>query len=582
MSASAGPNTIETGLVLSIDAANPKSLNIPSQADHGYADWYCFVSGTATYSIVNDTGGIIYENNAGTITALVTATGPQRGTISVVSGRRYYGNVPINLVTQDVHHRVAPLTMAGTQFWNIAVRNNPSTYYIYSPYQTATVNFYDNVATGMAGTPTSTITVNAGQVGTFTPNTLTNHWISSNVPVIATATQTGWDTTILSPMSKYVYQRYQAYLNTTNNTVPTNNIAYVTYDSNYNVMNMNIGDGSGGDSAQGLGLQYLSDRYSWGDVLSDYTIVFPYNAIVTAEYWNGTDWIIWDTHNITNGSITNPPRVARDGTNGPGVEASQITGFSANMASGATLWRWVGTAPFYLCINDNADAEFSVLGWLNSTISSPRSGNSINDISANLNNGTLINSPLYFPTNDGELVFDGTRTAISIPHNASLTPTSSITLEAWAKMSNWNETTVANGTRIISKTENGNYQLAVNDGTVPNEIGIVIRIGGTYYGAGYARSLVSSGWHHLCGTFDGRYVRFYLDGVLRDTADFGSQTTMNTANNSLLIGAEPDASTGITGNYFNGSISKVNIYNVALTNAEIIQNFNATRGRYGI
>jgi hypothetical protein len=317
-----GPDISESGLVLCLDAANQKSLNIPSQSDHGYADWYCLVSGTVTYSIVNSTGGIIYERNGSTVTTMVTATGPQRGTFSITAGRSYYGSVPINLVVEDQHHWIVPLTMAGTQFWNVAGRNNPSTYYVYSPYQTATVNFYDNTTGGLTGTPTSTITVNANSAGTFTSNNLTNHWISSNVPIIASTTQTDADKTILSPMSTYVYQRYQSYIATTNATTPTNNNSYVTYDSTYKVMNMSIADGSGGDCAQGLGLEYLSNTYSWGNVLSDYTMVFPYNGTFTTSYWNGSAWVVWDTHTITTGSITNPPRVTRDGTNGPGVEAS--------------------------------------------------------------------------------------------------------------------------------------------------------------------------------------------------------------------------------------------------------------------
>ena len=148
----AGPNISEDGLVLALDAGNRKSLNIPTQADHGYADWYCLVSGTVTYSIISSTGGVIYERNGSTITTLVTASGSQRGTFSITAGRFYYGSVPINLVVEDGHQSIVPLTMMGTQFWNVAVRNNPSTYYVYSPYQSATVNFYDNTVGGNRNT----------------------------------------------------------------------------------------------------------------------------------------------------------------------------------------------------------------------------------------------------------------------------------------------------------------------------------------------------------------------------------------------------------------------------------------------
>ena len=59
MAVAYNPSIVTNGLVLCVDAGNQKSLNIPSQSDHGYADWYCYISGTATYSIVNSTGGVI-------------------------------------------------------------------------------------------------------------------------------------------------------------------------------------------------------------------------------------------------------------------------------------------------------------------------------------------------------------------------------------------------------------------------------------------------------------------------------------------------------------------------------------------
>ena len=38
----------------------------------------------------------------------------------------------------------------------------------------------------------------------------------------------------------------------------------------------------------------------------------------------------------------------------------------------------------------------------------------------------------------------------------------------------------------------------------------------------------------------------------------------------------------LLGNYFDGKISNVKMYNKTLTASEVAQNFNALRGRYGI
>lgn len=585
MGAAAGPDIADSGLVLALDAADFNSLNIPSQADHGYAEWYCMVSGGAVYSIINPTGGIIYENNAGTITALVTATGPQNGTISITAGRKYYGSVPINLVVEDQQHSIVPLTMAGTQFWNNAGRGSspptiiyyPTTYYVYSPYQTATVNFYDGVATGLAGTPTSTLSLSAGQSGTFSTSTETNHWISSDVPILASVTRVGVDKTILSPMSNYVYQRYLNFYNTTNNTTPTTLNNYVIYDSTYKVMNMNIADGSGGDCAQGLGLEYLADTYSWGNVVSDYTIVFPYTATVVTSYWNGSTWVVWDTHSNIVGSITNPPRITRDGTNGPGVEASAIQGLSTNMASGATLWKWEGTAPFYIVINDSADDEFAMLGWLSATKTTPRSGNIWTDLTGRGNNGTLTNGPIYNISNRGSFVFDGTNDYIAIPNSSSVNPnTGSFSIVAWV---NSDPSIAGDGWDLwVAKRTTGTngYYLGVN-----HPSGVRFMIGNN------ADSRTDTGFISYTYNTWAMYtailnVSANTQTVIKNNYEETSTVTPSggTYSNTgtLSIGAD----IGINAFYVNGRVAIVRLYNRALTATEVAQNFNSMRSRFGI
>ena len=70
-------------------------------------------------------------------------------------------------------------------------------------------------------------------------------------------------------------------------------------------------------------------------------------------------------------------------------------------------------------------------------------------------------------------------------------------------------------------------------------------------------------------------AKWYLNGVLRNTriASHASNTFSN-----LYIGSDA----GQAGRYYNGRIAMVQMYNRALTSTEILQNFNATRGRYGV
>jgi hypothetical protein len=75
--------------------------------------------------------------------------------------------------------------------------------------------------------------------------------------------------------------------------------------------------------------------------------------------------------------------------------------------------------------------------------------------------------------------------------------------------------------------------------------------------------------------YNGSTVKIYLNGseVFSENASGNITTTASNVN----IGGEPTQSF-----FFNGRIAIAQIYNKALTAVEIKQNFNATRGRFGI
>jgi hypothetical protein len=81
------------------------------------------------------------------------------------------------------------------------------------------------------------------------------------------------------------------------------------------------------------------------------------------SYWANNQWNVGEVHSL-NGTQTNPDAVDRDGTNGFGVDGTNISGAAANLASGANLWKFEGTQPFSVIINDTADDEERLLGWM--------------------------------------------------------------------------------------------------------------------------------------------------------------------------------------------------------------------------
>ena len=204
------------------------------------------------------------------------------------------------------------------------------------------------------------------------------------------------------------------------------------------------------------------------------------------------------------------------------------------------------------------------------------------DLSGYNSNGTLTNGPTFNSSNNGSIVFDGTNDYVGVPYNANLAPTAAISFGCIAYLSNWN---VATNMRLLSKTQSGGYQIGMNEGVnYTTFLGGLVYAGGAYRTTKYSLASIASGWHVIMYTFDGQYFKMYLDGVNVDTLNIGSVVTMSySVNNSLIIGAEAgSAATPDPGSYYNGRISSVNIYNTALSAAEVSQNYNAVKSRFGL
>jgi hypothetical protein len=214
------------------------------------------------------------------------------------------------------------------------------------------------------------------------------------------------------------------------------------------------------------------------------------------------------------------------------------------------------------------------------TKSYPGSGTAWTDLSGGGNTGTLQNSPTYSSGNGGSIVFDGVDDYGYIDYSASLAPTSAISGGGWIYYSNW---TTSSG-NIFSKLQSGGY--ALQHSSIEVNVYFLVRLGGAYQSSAFNKSLMNSGWNHICGTFDGRYIRMYLNGNAVGTPyDYGSVVSIEYAvNNNLAIctDAAGGSSNSVEGTTTNATISNIQIYNRALSAAEIQQNFNALRGRYGI
>jgi hypothetical protein len=197
------------------------------------------------------------------------------------------------------------------------------------------------------------------------------------------------------------------------------------------------------------------------------------------------------------------------------------------------------------------------------------------DLSGKGNNGTLVNGVGYDGSNGGSLTFDGVNDEGAIPSSPSNILTQ-LTAEAWFKPTG----TPGNGYHVIFQKEGG-YSGAGVYGLRANPSGTAWGILSTGSAQNqqfniYSTTILSTNnWYHLVMTYDLSYnLKLYVNGILENTgSDINAVPFQNSSSISIGLGDSRRV---------NGSIPLIRVYNKALTASEIQQNFNATRGRYGV
>ncbi len=201
------------------------------------------------------------------------------------------------------------------------------------------------------------------------------------------------------------------------------------------------------------------------------------------------------------------------------------------------------------------------------------------DVSGNSFNATLINSPTYSSDNGGVLNWASASSQYATVSMNSTLRVANISEEVWVYLSG-----TADQIFIGSQygtSSNNSFALWIQSGT----FSFGVNTGGTFYYT--TSSAPSTGtWYHLVHTYNGTTQYLYINGVL--TTTFNSSASGNISydtNNTLLaIGADFNGSgynVGPTG-YVNGKMPVARIYNIALSAAQVLQNYNATKGRFGL
>tara|TARA_Y100000310_G_scaffold301739_1_gene338484 strand:+ start:989 stop:1690 length:702 start_codon:yes stop_codon:yes gene_type:complete len=207
----------------------------------------------------------------------------------------------------------------------------------------------------------------------------------------------------------------------------------------------------------------------------------------------------------------------------------------------------------------------------------PGSGTVWTDLSGIGNQGALSVAAVGTDIS-GTMEFNGSDEYAYIGDSASITDVDSLTLSIWVKPVD-NPASTAYMDMIFKEraaaADSGYVMMTDYD-----RIRCEFRIGGSNINA-HGRDgtfLLRNEYYHCVATFNNteNTMSFYQDGKLHETV---------AASGDPEFGDGKDLYFGRAGNgsrYSNCRIAVVNIYNKALTQKEVLQNFNAHRGRFGL
>jgi hypothetical protein len=200
------------------------------------------------------------------------------------------------------------------------------------------------------------------------------------------------------------------------------------------------------------------------------------------------------------------------------------------------------------------------------------SGSKFNALTSGTFDSRACVEPTYYASYGGYLEFNGTDTCYRTP-DLGMSVNKSFSAEAWFRM---NSDTWGGSTSLITQNwpnaNNVNLVLGAANGSGNLKVGF---FNGNWYGSTNGYTPTKGVWTHVVGTYDGANLKLYINGALYDTTPETAGLTGGTNTNGYVIGR------GWAGdNFFKGSIGLVRVFNRAITSAEVLQNFNATKYRF--
>jgi len=292
-----------------------------------------------------------------------------------------------------------------------------------------------------------------------------------------------------------------------------------------------------------------------------YFFIYSSNSVAGAE-------CLMTEFTLTEGSMPGGPGLTTSGNclNWFSTQTDKIIfnrDYESIVTSGLTLNLDAGFSPSFATIPSNANSS-TVTPWY--------------DLSGNGNDGTLLNGPTYSSVNGGSIVFDGVDDKVSFPAiTLGSTFTITQTLVASAAYNNIGYMPIGGGSVSDGSTYRGYVWFQTNNDAT-NPIGATMSIVFNQDGeaGGFSFSLPTSISRYTLFQYtlvkNGSTAYFYINGSLITSQSVESARNFTVRNLGWSYSSY----------YMNRNLYSTQIYNRSLSSTEVLQNFNAQKGRYGL
>jgi hypothetical protein len=195
-----------------------------------------------------------------------------------------------------------------------------------------------------------------------------------------------------------------------------------------------------------------------------------------------------------------------------------------------------------------------------------KTATTIKDISGNNLTGSFTNGAAYSSSNGGNIALDGGDDYVTFGNVAALNFTTPFSIGCWFRANTTQPSVDSAIIGNINGTFTG-YMLWYNNSTVDFYFNSGIRANST-------TTILANTWYHIMGIWTGTAAQVYLNGALNVSSAYALPP--GNGNPFFSIGFYQ------SGRNFAGNVTLCTAYSRALSATEVLQNYNATKTRFGL